>query len=266
MGRVERKDFIDHLEKFDDKMSNETLFKDPVNHDARITAVKFKIYYATGIQPHLLDIIRVNISSKNATLAWITFASEKTVKEIFRLSVQNGNETKFNCFPHIPGKGMKRNDGIVKILKRLQLINTNLRYQIRLGANDLELYIKNYFKYDFRPYVRINIDQIDPNDTVPDWETCGSYRNPFSQNKQNDSLNKTENKRSAEESPEGSKMAKKRKNITDLQISEFLWCFLEGTETSPRYEEISWDAVETALGGEAPVDDIRVAPIPATSI
>merc|ERR1712081_96487 len=94
--------------------------------------------------------------------------------------------------------------------------------------------------------------------------TSGSYSNPFIQNRNNDSLNKTENKRSAEESPEGSKMAKKKKNITDLQISEFLWCFLEGTETSPRYEEISWEAVETDLDGEAPVEDIRVAPVPPT--
>merc|ERR1711954_634722 len=124
--RVERKDFVDHFEGFDEKMSNETLFKNPVNHEGRITAVKYKIYNATGIEPHKLDIVNFNISSKNATLAWVTFGSEKTVREIFRLSVQNGNETKFNCFPHIPAKGMKRNDGIVKILKRLQLINTNL--------------------------------------------------------------------------------------------------------------------------------------------
>merc|ERR1711954_619398 len=250
-----------------DKMSNETIFKNPVNHDRRITAIKYKIYNATGIEPHLLDIVRVNISSKNATLAWVTFASEKTVKDIYRLSVRNGNETKFNCFPHIPAKGMKRNNGIIQILKRLQSINTNLRYQIRLGANDLEVFIKNHFKYDFRPYVRININQIDPNDTVPDWETSGSYINPFSQSKQNGDINKTDNKRSAEESPEGSRMAKKKKKITDLQISKFIWCFLEGTETSPRYEEISWDAVVTDLENEASNDHISVVPgAPKTNV
>merc|ERR1711954_450515 len=237
-----------------DKMSNETIFKNPVNHDGQITAIKFKIYNATGIEPHLLDIIRVNVSSKNATLAWVTFASEKTVKDIYRLSVQNGNETKFNCFPHIPAKGMKRNYGIIQILKRLQSINTNLSYQIRLGKNDLEVFIKNHFKYDFRPYVKININQIDPNDTVPDWDTSGSYSNPFSQSKQNGDVNKTDNKRSAEESPEGSRMAKKKKKITYLQISEFLWCFLEGTETTPRYEEISWDEVVIDLESEASTD------------
>merc|ERR1712081_114966 len=141
-----------------------------------------------------LDIVRVNISSKNATLAWVTFASEKTVKDIYRLSVQNGNETKFNCFPQIPAKGMKRNDGIVQILKRLQSINTNLCYQIRLGSEDLELFIKNHFKYDWRPYVRINLSLIDPNNTIPSWETTVNYRNLFNEARKADSNSKPDNK------------------------------------------------------------------------
>ena len=53
-------------------------------------------------------------------LAWVSFESAKTVAEIFRLAMQNGNNRNFNAFPHIPGKALKRHDTIVKILKGLQ--------------------------------------------------------------------------------------------------------------------------------------------------
>ena len=66
-------------------------------------------------------------------------SSSKTVAEIFRLAMQNGNNQNFNAFPHIPGKALKRHDMIVKILKGLQEQNDQLWYQIRLGKEDLEM-------------------------------------------------------------------------------------------------------------------------------
>merc|ERR1711954_268956 len=100
---------------------------------------------------------------KRVKLAWVKFEKIRTVKEIFRLAVLNGNMTKFNAFPHIPGKAMVRKEGLEKILKNLQSANKQLRYQIRLGSKDLEVMLKIHQDYDYKPYREIDIESIDPN-------------------------------------------------------------------------------------------------------
>merc|ERR1712081_121298 len=120
--------------------------------------------------PNQLDITRISISTKRVKLCWINFEKERTVNKIFRLAMINGNAREFNAFPHIPAKAMERKEGIERILKRIQAINRQLRYQVRMGEDDLVVKVKYHFKDDYRPYVSINIDDIDPNGTVKDWD------------------------------------------------------------------------------------------------
>merc|ERR1711954_499924 len=134
-----------------------------------------KIFHATGIMPHRLDILNVQISTKRVKLAWVKFEKICTVNEIFHLSVLNGNMTKFNAFPHVPGKAMARNEGLETILKRLQSINRQLRYQIRLGSKDLEVLIKNHKDFDYKPYRKVEIKDLDPNNEVPDWDVTSRF-------------------------------------------------------------------------------------------
>merc|ERR1711954_328249 len=150
-------------------MSEDYLFKNPVTYKARVSGIKMKIYNATGIPPQKLDIIRVSISTKRAKLAWVMFNSSRTVNHIFRLSVINGNSSQFNAFPHVPAKAMARRDKIEKILKRLQTQNKSLRYQIRLGEDDLNIMLKNHKDFDYIPFRKVTLEMIDPNDKVPEW-------------------------------------------------------------------------------------------------
>merc|ERR1711954_250614 len=227
--KVERADFTKHIQNYDPEITDEYVFKNPVTYAAREAGVREKIYNATGIHPNKLDIIRVSTSTKRAKLAWISFKTAKTVSDIFRLAMQNGGSRDFNAFPHIPGKALKRHDAIVEILKRLQEQNLQLRYQIRLGQDDLEVRLKNHVPTDYRPYVRVEINTIDPNGEVPEWELSSNRVNPFTRLKKG-------NKRSAEESPENQKAQKKNKEIPEWRVGEFLWEFLEGTKTKPDYE------------------------------
>merc|ERR1711954_331659 len=128
---------LPHIKNYTESMSEDYVLKNPVTYSKRVTAIKFIIYNATGIPPHQLDILRVTISTKRVKLCWISFASERTVNEIFRLSMINGNSKDFNAFPHIPAKAMARKEGIEKTLKRIQAIESQLRYQVRMGQNDL---------------------------------------------------------------------------------------------------------------------------------
>merc|ERR1711954_155617 len=82
---------------------------------------------------------------------------------------------------------------------------------------------------DYRPYVRVEINTINPNNEVPEWELSTNRVNPFTK------LDKG-NKRTAEESPENQKAKKKNKEIPEWRVGEFLWEFLEGTKTKPDYE------------------------------
>merc|ERR1711954_213928 len=192
-----------------------------------------------GIMPHLLDITRLTISTKKVKLAWVSFSKSKTVNEIFRLAVLNGNMTKFHAFPHIPGKAMARKEGLEKILKSLQKINNELSYQIRLGKNDLEVMVKIHKGNDYKPYRRVEIKNIDPNNDVPAWDLTNKNNAP-----QVDKVNpydamKQAGKRGAIESPEGHRS--KRGNIDDWQVQEFLWAYLDGTVTEPQYSNLTWD-------------------------
>merc|ERR1711954_209674 len=128
---------LPHIKNYNKSMSEDYVLKNPVTYSNRVTAIKFKIYIATGIPPHQLDILNIPISTKRVKLCWVTFASERTVNEIFRLSLINGNAREFNAFPHILVKAMARKKGIEKILKRIQSIDNQVIYQVRMGYNDL---------------------------------------------------------------------------------------------------------------------------------
>merc|ERR1711954_585099 len=71
---------------------------------------------------------------------------------------------------------MERKEGIERILKRIQAIDRQLRYQVRMGEDDLVVKVKYHFKDDYRPYVSISIEDIDPNGTVKDWDLVMTKR------------------------------------------------------------------------------------------
>ena len=48
-------------------------------------------------------------------LFWLTFSTEKVVREISWLIQINGNHTDFHGFPHVPGKALARKEVLEKI-------------------------------------------------------------------------------------------------------------------------------------------------------
>merc|ERR1711954_382798 len=215
--RVEIDDFIPHIKNYTESMSEDYILKTPVTYSNRVTAIKHKIYNATGIPPHQLDIMRISISTKQVKLCWVSFASERTVNEIVRLSMINRNAREFNAFPHIPAKAMCRKEEIEKILKRIQAINTQLRYQVRMGDNNVVVKIKYQYKDDYRPYVSVSLKDIDPNDSVPDWDVVMAKKkeSPAGATPSNPFDWQTPGKRGASSSPED--RLTKRRNREDWQ-------------------------------------------------
>merc|ERR1711954_466115 len=127
-------------------------------------------------------------------------------------------------------------------------------YQVRMGNDDLVIKIKYQFKNDYRPYVSVKLQDIDPNDMVPDWDLVMDRRkNYISKPKVNDPFDWSTKagKRNASRSPEDrSSKRSNREEVDDFQIAEFIHAFLEGMATKPRYETLNWnlEAVQSFEG------------------
>merc|ERR1711954_298096 len=158
------------------------------------------------------------------------------------LAVQNGNQTNFHAFPHIPAKAMARKTSLEEILKRLQSINEQIRYQIRLGKTDIELFMKNHEEYKWKPFRKVDIRIVDPNEEVAKWDLTKKNDKKDTRDANPLDAMKQPGKRGTVESPEARKS--KRTNIDDWQVCEFVWAFLEGTKTNPKYRNITWENEE----------------------
>merc|ERR1711954_10371 len=103
-------------------------------------------------------------------------------------------------------------------------------------GDDLLIMVKNHREHDSVPYRKVELNMIDPNSEVPEWELTSKILGK-------DEGDKNQNgKRSAPESPEGRSAPKRL--INDWQLSEFLWAYLEGMQTTPRYDNLQWELEE----------------------
>ena len=115
-----------------------------------------------------------------------------------------------------------------------------------MGDDDLVVKAKLHRRDDYRPYVTIPIEDLDPNNTVPDWNTVSKDKNVANNEKTtNNSDQRKGNKRGASNSPEDARTRKRMngEEIDDWQVAEFLFAFLEGTATRPKYENLDWNTV-----------------------
>ena len=92
------------------------VFKDRKYRTVRKVGSIRKLSRNTGIPESRLDVENVQISSKNVDIAWITFGSKETVRNVFKQAAfkQTG---KLNVFPVIPDCGLERKKNVKEILK-----------------------------------------------------------------------------------------------------------------------------------------------------
>ena len=132
-----------------------------------------------------------------------------------------------------------------------------------MGNDDLILKIKYQFKDNYRPYVSVDINDINPNGRVPDWDLVMDKRKAEARNIRPNNpydWNTKLGKRNASRSPEDrSAKRSNREEVDDFQIAEFIHAFLEGTATKPRYENLNW-SLEAGPGFEEESSERRSNP------
>merc|ERR1711954_198507 len=115
-------------------------------------------------------------------------------------------------------------------------------------GDDLSIMLKNHKDYDYVLYRKVTLEMIDPNDKVPEWDLVAK----------DEPNNTNENgKRGATESRECKPAPKRQINV--WQVSEFIWAFLEGTQTSANYEDLQWD-LEPSQTEENEIEEAEVDP------
>merc|ERR1711954_635896 len=134
---------------------------------------------------------------------------------------------------------MTRKTALKEILKRLQGINKQFRHQIRLGTQDLELYMRNYQEFNWKPYRKIDIDSIDSNDVIPKWDlTIKADKankidiNPFDCKKQ-------PGERGPVESPEA-RINKRKKTLMTGRYASFCGHFWKEPKLPPTTRIYLW--------------------------
>ena len=143
-------------------------------------------------------------------------------------------------FPVIPPCAIERKKQLESNLKNLQRINQKLRYQIRLGANDFRIFIKEFEKGEYSPYREVPIEIIDPHEDSPKIKTETTNILPEELPNSEESLRKLDKGENTDwknltdtQKRDLFRMKLKDKNsrVSPLQITEFLGEFLTGTRT-----------------------------------
>ena len=110
--------------------------------------------------------------------------------------------------------------------------NPNLRFQLRNGYNDIQIFIKNHDQKNFEPYREVDISTI-VDDTVPEYKSKEKYPG----NEDEDTNNPDEEgfvvprKRRKSGSPEAN--TKKKRVMSPIKLYNYLAGFLTGTTTTP---------------------------------
>ena len=84
--------------------------------------------------------------------------------------------------------------------------------------------MKHHFEYNYRPYVTIDLDTIDPNNEFPEWKYEKKYKSPVKDKNVANQFQwqiKEKGKRGARLSPGGRKATKEKKMSTTSRLLNF---------------------------------------------
>ena len=255
--RVDIEDFRAATDQDISGIAPSVLFRDPAWETLRYRTLTRKLSINTHIPESQIRITDLNISSVNFDIAWIRFESEIIVKNIYMSSAKVQSD-KLHMFPVIPSCGTDRKKFIENLLKKLQTTNKKLRYQIRLGDADFKIFVKEYNKGEYSPYREIPMEILDPNEQAPEIRTDNKKILPEELPEPEDKLlelfrgEETDWKGMSPDQRKGLfklLLKKKNKQVSILQISEFLSEFLAGTKTLHHQHFLSL-CPETLLGEE----------------
>ena len=174
--RVKIQDFEDCFEGNIEDYQPSIVFRDPKSYDKRVEAIKKKFSDTTGIDPSEMEIVSMNISSKKYNIAWIEFSDPDVVKFLFD-QASKVQSSELHIFPVLPDEVAERRVAIEKMLMEMKRLDPTLRFQLRNGKTDIEIYLKHYMKEVYEPYKLTPVEFLDPNGDFPKYKSANKYNN-----------------------------------------------------------------------------------------
>ena len=174
-------------------ISDDDIFFNDIYNDARVEAVNDFLYSKLSIRIGEVVVTKTKMSKNPySSILWVTLSKELDVTKIFRRSAQLKTRH-IRIMTFFPSSIWPRKMSVEKNLFEARKSNRALKYQIRLGMNDIQLFIKD----DKLPvWTRVDLDRYGPVvDLIDD----------------NMKINDTDNKH------DDSAITKKRKDITPLK-------------------------------------------------
>ena len=131
-------------------------------------------------------------------------------------------------------------------------MDSSIRYQIRLGNHDFRIFLKFYKEGQFDPYREIPSELIDTKETCAKIKTNNTEVLPEEEDFKKQRITDWRAREMYKEKKEfQQKMKNRKKNVTLLQINEFLHSCINGTKSN-QYRVFLDISPEEALGKRDP--------------
>ena len=129
---------------------------------------------------------RINVSDAQMCLnperriLWIN-VNDGAAKLVFQHAAKANNRD-LNVIQFIPGPAIERKKAIDIKMKELRKTDPELRYQVRIGTDDLEIWTKHQVEGYYNQYKPIDIRKIDPMREFPEIKSKGIPTDPNQRN------------------------------------------------------------------------------------
>ena len=149
---------INHIKQYIDTVedSDEVIYKHEKFDMARREAANEFLVKELGFKDEEINIVECKMANNpESSILWIETEIEQ-VKKIFKKAAMTANR-KISVMQYYPSILWERKQSLEKRMSVVQQLDRKLRYQIRLGENDIELFTKReddkfYVKVDFEKY------------------------------------------------------------------------------------------------------------------
>ena len=126
---------------------------------------------------HMIDIHDCHMCVKpKDKILWVV-VSKDFAKQMFMAAAREQN-SKIGVIQFIPPPAIDRKVALGKSLTTFRQMDTSLRTQIRVGECDLEVWAKHHVKGEYHPYVKVDMEVIDPLEELPLINNEGRIINP----------------------------------------------------------------------------------------
>lgn len=146
-------------------ISDDDIFRNEKYSDARTEAANDFLYSKLSLRIGEVDILKTKMSKNPySAVLWVTLSKHNDVTKVFRRAAQLKTRD-IRIMTFFPSSIWSRKMSVEKNMAKARQTTKDLKYQIRLGNNDIQLFIKD----NQNPiWTRVDLDKFGPVTDLPE--------------------------------------------------------------------------------------------------